>query len=712
MHPKPTGAGSRVILAGVIILFLLVPLAGRSMSLALLLGGSFLLTAAVRFTRHDRLHVSGPAWLRPDLPLLLMISMTTLLLFRSHRPEEVAGRILLAVAAYLLYRILLDRIDLDRREPILLLIFLAPLTYPALAMLTGWPRADWTASAGDSGWLLLALPIALRGALRSRSRSGTIGFACLFLLGATLLGLSPIPIGWTVLVIAALVPFLYLQRPAGGEIRTLFLISAGILLFFGGTFFNARALDLLFSDHLPFERLYHWEQIAELIHAHPLGTGPGNLPDALAVDFTPSADLGPAWNSWPNPQASDLLRAKAENGWGFFLLLVWGLGLFWAMAGTAVRAAGSLRERMADGALFAGVIAGTAIFYLYNPLSDPGAIAGLCLVGALTTAHYRKLSGNVRTGAVPVAVSHRIAAAAAVAAAILVIFVSVRDVISSRHFDRGVVQFESGDLEAAERSARAALRILPGNLPARGLLAEALRLQGDCRTASAEFLRIRKREPKNALNSLRLLECFDQLGYLRDGLELAEELVRDWPEDLRILTESAGWLARDGKPGMAEKRYLHALEIDPSYRPAKFRLAELLQDLDRNEEAVYYYRGVARDNPTDPEALIRLGDIRYSMGRYPQAANYFALAINLVDGDPELILRTSAAFFMIGHACEALGLIEEAIDLGLPEARREVLQTFLEETRKGCEKEKGSSAPGEFPIEQPTDKEQDSPGRR
>ena len=105
-------------------------------------------------------------------------------------------------------------------------------------------------------------------------------------------------------------------------------------------------------------------------------------------------------------------------------------------------------------------------------------------------------------------------------------------------------------------------------------------------------------------------------------------------------TRLARVLADDGRLQEAESEYRAALRVLPSYGGATFGLADLLERQGRVREAVHVLVDLLTMDPYAIDGLVRLGELLVKEGRRQDAAQAFRRALRF---DP-------------GHAAAAAGL--------------------------------------------------------
>jgi tetratricopeptide (TPR) repeat protein len=120
----------------------------------------------------------------------------------------------------------------------------------------------------------------------------------------------------------------------------------------------------------------------------------------------------------------------------------------------------------------------------------------------------------------------------------------------------------------------------------------------------------------------------------------------------------------------AVTRYEEALSVDPAARDASTRLASLLIDLGRPEEAIDVARRALVHAPFDPDLWVviaigweRKGDEDRSHDAFVRAVAAFRAGLKEHEGDARYRLRFARACIAVGDIDEAKAQLDEVIDL-------------------------------------------------
>jgi arylsulfatase A-like enzyme/Flp pilus assembly protein TadD len=139
------------------------------------------------------------------------------------------------------------------------------------------------------------------------------------------------------------------------------------------------------------------------------------------------------------------------------------------------------------------------------------------------------------------------------------------------------------------------------------------------------------------------------------------------PETLAVLGRI---LAQWGRPQEARRWFERALEIDPTYPPARVDLAILLLMRGRPDEARPALEAALRRDPFHAEGWNALGVIHLEQGRLDPAIQAFRRAIEADPRLPDALFNLAAASSRAGRVAEAITALERYSDLVDGDERR------------------------------------------
>jgi tetratricopeptide (TPR) repeat protein len=125
--------------------------------------------------------------------------------------------------------------------------------------------------------------------------------------------------------------------------------------------------------------------------------------------------------------------------------------------------------------------------------------------------------------------------------------------------------------------------------------------------------------------------------------------------------------AHQGQPELAERSYQTAIRLDPGFLPARFNLANLYNQLDRNADAEdVLVGGIRRTTEEGPD----LGELHYSLGlllaeeqRYEEADDHLALASELLPGRARVRYNRALLLQQLDREAQAESVLREAHEL-------------------------------------------------
>ena len=187
------------------------------------------------------------------------------------------------------------------------------------------------------------------------------------------------------------------------------------------------------------------------------------------------------------------------------------------------------------------------------------------------------------------------------------------------HFMIGIMQERKGDLVAAGKSLREALRINPSYTEATLALANVYEHQGDFE---------RSREIAETASSLARPSHGALDATTRGKLANLQATLGDACREVGELRE-------------AIEAYRKALDRCPNFPDIRNRLGIALRDSGLPDRAIAEFRRVLRSHPTFYDASVQLGVTLYSLGRTDEAAKEWnaVLAADPDRNDAQMYLR-------------------------------------------------------------------------
>jgi tetratricopeptide (TPR) repeat protein len=162
--------------------------------------------------------------------------------------------------------------------------------------------------------------------------------------------------------------------------------------------------------------------------------------------------------------------------------------------------------------------------------------------------------------------------------------------------------------------------------------------------AQQHFEQLHQRQPKNPSVQFGLARCLAGTGRTQQGLQLLNQLLADYPNDWKFLSER-GWLAvqRD-RPEEGETDLRKAHDLAPFDLPLLTRLADCLRLVSKQDEADEYQDKAKRlkadiqkaadlgdlireKKPDDPDLRHQLGCLLLRLGKKQDALHWFQTAL-------------------------------------------------------------------------------------
>jgi len=142
----------------------------------------------------------------------------------------------------------------------------------------------------------------------------------------------------------------------------------------------------------------------------------------------------------------------------------------------------------------------------------------------------------------------------------------------------------------------------------------------------------------------------------KNFLPLAEEMVKDNPDNSYVLVIAGSAFARAGKFGLAEEELKRAIKLNPSLGVAYFALGNALKSMGKEKKAAdFYKKGISKDPKFLPN-YEKLGLYYYSLGKKGKGERTFKKGIRIGGG------RSAFLYTRLGEICLAAGEYNKAIE--------------------------------------------------
>lgn len=160
--------------------------------------------------------------------------------------------------------------------------------------------------------------------------------------------------------------------------------------------------------------------------------------------------------------------------------------------------------------------------------------------------------------------------------------------------------------------------------------------------------------------------------------------------EARVYLEQGNELYKNDQDQEAIVAYQHAVELNPEFAEAYYRLALARAVLDQKKEsdeaykkAIELYKKFVQENPKDADAFFNLGESYRYLHQYEDAVRAYKQAVRLQPEDPEIFYELGATQIKLAQYSEATTALQKAIDLD-PNYYR--ANDALDEAREGAKR--------------------------
>ena len=213
------------------------------------------------------------------------------------------------------------------------------------------------------------------------------------------------------------------------------------------------------------------------------------------------------------------------------------------------------------------------------------------------------------------------------------------------------------------QALRAAVRDTPENPASWRNLARAMRSSGDRTAASVLYARSITASTNDT--ELLRLEQSAKAGDVSALEGALESRLKNAPDDIVAMRLLADHLVGSGRQERAEQHYRLAIDLCPSYLPARHGMSKLLFEQARLEEAAIESERMLATAPLDARARMLKAAIAASIGDNEDAASLYS---GLLADQPE----HPSLWLGLGHSHRILGRTDQAIKSYRKAAEHEV----------------------------------------
>ena len=227
----------------------------------------------------------------------------------------------------------------------------------------------------------------------------------------------------------------------------------------------------------------------------------------------------------------------------------------------------------------------------------------------------------------------------------------------------GLLNFETGQTEAALESLRRVVDIRPNHAQARFTLANLLSWRGEFEPAIVQYRAVIELQPEHLAARLGLASALRDFGDLDAALAACRAAQDEAPQSAAAYETLASVLSGLGRADAAIDAYRAALELQPDLATAQVSLALVLLGEDRADEALRTADAALALDPSPAGAWFVRGSALKALGRSASAIDALEQALAR---DPEI----AAAHLNLGilhgeleQGAEAVQHLREAISL-------------------------------------------------
>jgi tetratricopeptide (TPR) repeat protein len=273
--------------------------------------------------------------------------------------------------------------------------------------------------------------------------------------------------------------------------------------------------------------------------------------------------------------------------------------------------------------------------------------------------------------------------------------------MAEAHARLGLIYYQQGKFEQAERALRQAIKLKPGLLNTGLLLAMTLSELGRYKEATPALEKGFKSATDPALkraSGLRLSRAYTGLGQDDKAVEVALELTRLYPKDpetryraarlfanyaylstvkLAAIAPDSIWLRlaageaseSQGRPDVAIREYKGVLSLRPNHPGVHYRIGRALLALAKQStgdavsgpEALSEFEQELRLDPTNANAAYEAGEIHRRSARYDRAMELFSQAVKYYPDFEEALVGLGRTLLSLGNVEQALAPLGKAI---------------------------------------------------
>ncbi len=225
-----------------------------------------------------------------------------------------------------------------------------------------------------------------------------------------------------------------------------------------------------------------------------------------------------------------------------------------------------------------------------------------------------------------------------------------------------------GQTDELEVQLQKAVAAAPGLVEAQVALADFYEQQGDSARALALYRSTAEAHPGNPRATLALAQALQTRQRFEDAEQTYRQTLGLTPGHSEAYVDFASLLLDQARYAEAEPMLLAALETNQRNMNAHIQMGVLAQQQGNPEQAVEWFKRVARVRPDDQLPNLVLIDLLQRYGHYDLSLTYLSDAIAQNPTEVEMVLRQARAQRLVGRTGDALTTLLQAARLNLSSA--------------------------------------------
>ncbi|MGB0723223.1 MAG: tetratricopeptide repeat-containing sulfotransferase family protein [Gammaproteobacteria bacterium] len=233
---------------------------------------------------------------------------------------------------------------------------------------------------------------------------------------------------------------------------------------------------------------------------------------------------------------------------------------------------------------------------------------------------------------------------------------------AARLFSEGLERLQTGQLPAAEKRFRAALKSAPGDARVLHYLGLCQFQQGRTTEGLHHLRRSVERDPENSVFLINLGEALRQSGDPLAATPFLEQALAKVPGDAAVLGNLGLCLMDQGRLDEALPLLGRALAADPRSPNHRLNHAIGLRNARRLDQALEEFEALWRDVGEGPDVAREYGLTLQALGNFREARAVYEAGLRAAPGDPVLLNNLANVLRADGDVVGAWEHLKEAVD--------------------------------------------------